>query len=475
MVRSGHDWLSLDSRIHFIGVGGIGLSAIARVLLGQGYRVSGSDMQWSPLTDSLRAEGVVIWKDHAPDNVNGADLVVVSSAVPEDNPEVVAARSRGIPVVKRDWVLGRMMQGYHGIAVAGTHGKTTTSAMIAFILDRAGWSPTFVVGGIISGLDTNGRAGKGRHFVVEADEYDRCFLGLHPDTAVVTNIEMDHPDCYADLSEIKDAFTDYLSLVSDDGRVVICGDSLEALQVLSRLHPRHGGTPESITYGLGEENRWKATGLSVNQWGGTDFDVWVDDTLLGNFATSVPGRHNVLNGLAALAVIIECGVSTDVAGKALRDFHGVRRRFEYKGNVQGVLVYDDYAHHPTEVQATLAAARAQYPGKEIWTVFQPHTYSRTLALMDSFASSFGDSDHVVITDIYPARERDSMGVHTKQLVERMTHQDVHYIGSLDEVAEWLAPRLKPGAFLITLGAGSITSLGEDVLRVLRKRTWWSAK
>ncbi|MCG2767110.1 MAG: UDP-N-acetylmuramate--L-alanine ligase [Anaerolineae bacterium] len=466
MLRSEHDWLSLNSRVHFVGVGGIGLSAIARVLLGQGFRVSGSDMRRSPLMDSLRAEGVVIWEGHARDNVNGADLVVVSSAVPEDNPEVVAARSLGIPVVKRDWVLGRMMQGYYGIAVAGTHGKTTTSAMIAFILERAGWSPTFVVGGIISGLDTNGRAGKGKYFVVEADEYDRCFLGLRPDIAVVTNIEMDHPDCYADLSEIRDAFTDYLSLVSDDGLVVICGDCPTALQVLSRLRPRQGVAPEGITYGMGEGNRWRATELTINQWGGTSFNVRIDDTLLGNFATGVPGRHNVLNGLAALAVTTECGVSADVAGEVLRDFHGVRRRFEYKGNVQDVLVYDDYAHHPTEIQATLAAARMQFPEREIWAVFQPHTYSRTLTLMDRFASSFGDADHVVITDIYPARERDSLGVHAKQLVERMAHPDVHYIGSLDEVAEWLAPHLKPGAFLVTLGAGSITVLGGDVLRAL---------
>ena len=469
MLRSEHDWLSLNSRVHFVGVGGIGLSAIARVLLGQGFRVSGSDMRRSPLMDSLRAEGVVIWEGHARDNVNGADLVVVSSAVPEDNPEVVAARSRGIPVVKRDWVLGRMMEGYYGIAVAGTHGKTTTSAMIAFILERAGWSPTFVVGGIISGLDTNGRAGKGKYFVVEADEYDRCFLGLHPDIAVVTNIEMDHPDCYADLSEIEDAFTDYLSLVSDDGLVVICGDCPTALQVLSRLHPRQGVTLEGITYGIGEGNRWRATGLSINQWGGTNFEVWTDDTLLGHFATSVPGKHNVLNGLAALAVTTECGVSADVAGETLRDFQGVKRRFEYKGSVQDVLVYDDYAHHPTEVQATLAAARQQYPEREIWAVFQPHTYSRTLTLMDRFASSFGDADHVVITDIYPARELDSMGVHAKQLVERMIHPDVHYVGSLGEVVEWMPPRLEPGAFVITLGAGSITLLGEGILMALRER------
>jgi len=470
VLRIEHDWLNQDSRVHLVGVGGIGLSAIARVLLGQGFRVSGSDMRGSPLMDSLRAEGIVIWEGHAGDNVNGADLVVFSSAIPEDNPEVVAARSLGIPVVKRDWMLGRMMQGYYGIAVAGTHGKTTTSAMIAFILEKAGWSPTFVVGGIISGLDTNGRAGDGKYFVVEADEYDRCFLGLRPDIGVVTNIEMDHPDCYADLSEIKDAFTDYLSLVSDGGLVVICGDCPTALQVLSRLRPRHGVIPEVITYGMGEGNRWRATGLTINQWGGTDFEVWTDDTLLGHFATSVPGRHNVLNGLAALAVTAGCGVSADVAGEVLRDFHGAKRRFEYKGNEQDVLVYDDYAHHPTEVQATLAAARMQFPEREIWAVFQPHTYSRTLTLMDQFASSFGEADHVVITDIYPARERDSMGVHAKQLVERMVHPDVHYVGSLDEVAEWLALRLKPGAFLVTLGAGSITLLGGDVLRALGERT-----
>lgn len=469
-MRKAYDWLDLDSRIHFVGVGGIGLSAIARVLLGRGYRVSGSDMKQSPLTDSLRAEGVVVWEGHAADNVRGADLVVVSSAVPESNQEVVAARSSGIPVVKRDWILGRMMQGYVGITVAGTHGKTTTSAMIAFILDRAGWSPTFVVGGIINGLDTNGRAGNGKHFVIEADEYDRCFLGLRPDTAVVTNIEMDHPDCYADLSEVMDAFTVYLSLVPDEGCVVACGDSATARQVLSRLSLGTVVAPRAITYGLEEGNYWRATALSVNQWGGTSFDLWANDVPLGRFATSVPGRHNVLNGLAALAVTTECGISTDEAGEILRDFRGVRRRFEYKGTERDVLVFDDYAHHPTEIQATLAGARAQHPGRHIWAVFQPHTYSRTLALMDRFASSFGDADHVVVTDIYAAREHNSMGVHASQLVERMTHEDVHHIGSLDEAAQWLAAELRPGALLVTLGAGSITLLGENVLRALRERS-----
>lgn len=470
MLRSGCDWLDSDSHIHFTGVGGIGLSAIARVLLGQGYRVSGSDARPSPLTDSLRIEGVVVWDGHAAGNVRGADLVVVSSAVPEDNAEVVAAQKLNIPVVKRDWILGRMMQGYQGIGVAGTHGKTTTSAMIAFILDRAGWSPTFVVGGIISGLDTNGRAGKGEHFVVEADEYDRCFLGLRPHTAVVTNIEMDHPDCYANLKEIEDAFSDYLSLVPDDGRIVICGESPTARQVLSGLGSGHGVSAERITYGLGEENRWRATRLSLNQWGGITFDVWADGSRLGRFATAVPGTHNVLNGLAALAVTTEYGMPIGVGGEILRDFHGVRRRFELKGIVRDVLVFDDYAHHPTEIQATLAAAKARYPDRQIWAIFQPHTFSRTLALMDRFASSFADADHVIVTDIYPARERDSMGVHARQLVERMTHRDVHYIGSLDEAAQWLAPQLKPGSFLVTLGAGSITSLGEQVLRALGDRT-----
>ena len=261
MSQMDYEWLEPDSRIHFVGIGGIGLSAIARVFMGQQYPVSGSDLVDSELTGKLQAEGAEIHQGHAAENVRGADLVVVSSAVPSDNPEVVAAQDLQIPVVKRDWVLSHMMQGYRGITVAGTHGKTTTTAMIAYILHGAGWSPTFVVGGIIGGLDTNARFGKGEHFVVEADEYDRCFLGLRPHTAVVTNIEMDHPDCYSSVDEIAEAFLAYLSLVPEDGRLVVCGDSPTAKGVLSELARAAGRAPVSTTYGLGEGNEWTATGL----------------------------------------------------------------------------------------------------------------------------------------------------------------------------------------------------------------------
>jgi len=464
-----YDWLEPDARIHFVGIGGIGLSAIARVFLGLGYRVSGSDLRFSQVTDSLRAEGGVIREGHSAENVAGADLVVVSSAVPADNPELRAAEGLRIPVVKRDWVLGRMMQGYQGITVAGTHGKTTTTSMIAYILDRAGWSPTFIVGGIIGDLDTNARSGTGRHFVVEADEYDRCFLGLRPHTAVVTNIEMDHPDCYGSLDDVAEAFSAYLSLVPEDGRLVICGDSPTAREVLSGIISAGDRGPKSITYGLGEGNDWRATGLAVGEHGGYSFDVWSNDRLVGHFETSVPGRHNVTNSLAALCVVIGCGLDVTVASELLSEFRGVRRRFEFKGSAGGVLVFDDYAHHPTEIRATLRAAREHYPGRDIWAVFQPHTYTRTRALMESFATSFGDADHVVVTDIYAARERDVLGVHASQLVGRMSAQDAHYGGSMKESVEWLLSRLKPGSFVITLGAGSVTTLGPELLQALRLR------
>ena len=463
MGGTGYGWLPRTSGVHFVGIGGVGLSAIARVLVEKGYRVSGSDLHLSPLAEALRMRGATVYEGHDAKNVGGAGVVVVSSAVPEDNPEVVAARKAGIPVVKRDWILGRMMEGQYGIAVAGTHGKTTTSAMIACLLEKAGLGPTFIVGGVIAGLGTNARAGRGRYFVVEADEYDRCFLGLHPRVAVVTTVEMDHPDCYRDLDDVAAAFARYLRLVPSDGLIVAGGDSPVVRRLLDKLSVGRGG-PNVVTYGLGRGNLWRAIHLEPGRWGGLSYDVEAEGKPVGRFALSIPGSHNVANALAAMVVVNSLGVGLDVVRDGLREFRGARRRFEHKGRVGDRIVVDDYAHHPTEIRATLEAARQMYSVEPIWAVFQPHTYSRTLALMNEFASSLAEADHVIVTDIYAAREHDTLGVSAKQLVDLMKdHPDARYIGSLDEATDFLIRRMEPNALLITMGAGDGYRIGEGVL------------
>ena len=457
--------------IHFIGIGGIGLSAMAKILLEEGYRVSGSDLQSSPLTANLEALGASIHKGHAADNVGPADLVIMSSAIQPDNPEVVAARQRGIPVIKRDQMLGRMMAGRYGIAVAGTHGKTTTTALIAWLLTQAGLDPTFIVGGVVENLGTNAQAGRGDHFVIEADEYDYTFLGLKPRIAVLTVIEMDHPDCFHDLDEVTEAFIKFVRLVPKDGCVVGCGDESRVRAVIEGRGGAKGsegekGKPQVVTYGLGAGVDWQAVEIRANEVGGSDFVALKERQPMGTFGLQLPGLHNVKNALAAIAVADHLGLDLAAVGTALREFRGTKRRFEHKGTAGGVIVIDDYAHHPTEIRATLAAARRRYPDSEIWAVFQPHTYSRTKALLHEFAESFGDADHVIVVDIYPAREYDNLGVSTADIVARMTHPDARHIATLNDAADYLLRHLKVGDVLITLGAGDGYLVGERVLASL---------
>jgi UDP-N-acetylmuramate--alanine ligase len=454
--------------IHFIGIGGIGLSAMAKILLEEGYRVSGSDLQSSPLTANLEALGASIYKGHAVDNVGPADLVIMSSAIRLDNPEVVAARQRGIPVIKRDQMLGRMMAGRYGIAVAGTHGKTTTTALIAWLLTQAGLDPTFIVGGVVENLGTNAQAGQGKHFVIEADEYDYTFLGLKPQVAVVTVIEMDHPDCFRDLDEVTAAFIKFVSLVPKDGCVVGCGDESRVRAVIEGRGGAKGsegdkGKPQVVTYGLGAGVDWQAVEIRANELGGSDFVALKEGRPVEAFGLQLPGLHNVQNALAAIVVADHLGLDLTAVGTALREFQGTKRRFEHKGTAGGVIVIDDYAHHPTEIQATLAAARERYRNSEIWAVFQPHTYSRTRALLHEFAESFGDVDHVIVVDIYAAREYDDLGISAADIVARMTHPDARHIATLDDAADDLLRHLTVGDVLITLGAGDGYLVGERVL------------
>jgi len=451
--------------IHFVGIGGIGLSAVARVLQDEGYLVSGSDAQRTTLTAELAALGMVIHYGHHPENVVGADLVVRSSAVPEYNPEVVAARRVGIPVVKRGQLLGDMMAGRFGIAVAGTHGKTTTSALLSFVLAEAGLDPTFIVGGILVDMGTNARLGKGPHIVVEADEYDYTFLGLRPRLAVVTVIEMDHPDCFKDIEDMTLAFERFVRLLPDGGILIGCSDQPRVARLLERV--REDKAIEVMGFGLKGESTWRAGGVRSNALGGNDFIVLHEGRAAGECRLRLPGLHNVSNTLAVLAATHRLGLEMQQVLDVLPRFRGVRRRFEVKGQIQGIVVVDDYAHHPTEIRATLAAARQRYGKRPLWVLFQPHTYSRTKALLDEFAVSFSDADHVLVSEIYAARETDNLSTTAHNLVQHMSHPDVRYVATLQEAGVYLQAVLRPGDVLLTLGAGDGYQVGEMVLEGLR--------
>ncbi len=460
--------ISQAERVHLIGIGGAGLSAIATVLLERGYQVSGSDLHSSANTRRLREMGAQVCIGHCADHVTQAQAVIVSSAIPDDNVELVAARSRDLPVLKRDQVFNQLTADHDCIAVAGTHGKTTTAAMVAWMLLQAGCDPSFIVGGTIMGLGTNARAGGGPLFVVEADEYDWAFLGLTPRLAVVTHLEQDHPDCFPDLEAMSTAFRAFLHRVEPEGTIIGCGDASNLRSLLTEL--RGGRTDlRVLTYGLESHWDWVGRELVVNDQGGMDFAAWCGSNRLGEVQLSVPGTYNVRNALATLAVGSELGVSFDSARMALVTYQGTERRFEVKGNAGGVTVVDDYAHHPTQVRAALAAARRRYGARSLWAVFQPHTYSRTRALMDEFANSFGDADHVIVTDIYAAREFDDLGVSATDIVARMTHPDSRWIAS-DDVVAYLLTRLRPADVLVTLGAGDGCKVGEAILVALEEET-----
>jgi len=449
-----------------VGIGGVGLSAIATLLLERGYSVSGSDLRDSPLLRRLASQGATVHVGHDAAHLPPeAALVIVSSAIPPGNPEVEEARRRGLPVLKRADFLDSLTDGAITVAVTGTHGKTTTTALITWLLTAANQEPTFIVGGIIQNLDTNARAGRGKVFVIEADEYDGMFLGLHPYLAVITTVEHDHPDCYPTLADMVAAMTQFAMQIQRGGCLFVCGDEDTAWRIGQDCQSRG---LRVVSYGLGDGLDWRADQVT-RTGGGSRFTLWHQDQNLGWFEIALPGRHNVRNALAALAVVHELGLPPANLGPALAAFRGTARRFEEKGTAGGVTVVDDYAHHPTEIRATLAAARERYGDRPLWVMFQPHTYSRTRTLLDQFAVSFAEADHVIVTDIYAAREQNTLGISAANLVAAMNHPDVCYIGPLEEVTEYLLQRLKPGDVLLTLGAGDGNQVGQAVLRRLQSR------
>jgi UDP-N-acetylmuramate--alanine ligase len=451
----------LGHRIHFVGIGGVGMSAMARLLLARGCIVSGSDREASETLSRLRVEGVAVREGHHPGAVRGADMVVATAAVRPDNVEVQEARRLGIPVVGRAEALDRMMEGTRSIAIAGTHGKTTTTAMTGLALVRAGLDPTVMVGGVVPELGGNARPGSGPHFVVEADEFDRTFLSLRPHVAVVTTVEEEHLDCYRDLDDIQDAFVTFVNRVPSDGFAVLCVDDSNVRALRPRIAPR------VISCGLATDADIQAVDVSLSGAGASFTMVW-RGAQAGVLRLRVPGLHNVRNALAAAAVALELGVGFGPIREALEGFRGVGRRFETLGERNGILIVDDYAHHPTEVGATLAAARSLGRSR-IVAVFQPHLYSRTRDFASGFGEALAGADRVVVTDVYPSRESPIEGINGSLVAEAARSagaEDVRYIPDRGAVAEALLKLVRPGDLVLVMGAGDIRATGENLLRRL---------
>ena len=466
--------LGRTRHVHFVGVGGIGMSGIAELLANLGYTVSGSDQKRSETTERLATLGVSVREGHAAAHVGDADVVVVSSAVRPDNPEVIEARARAIPVIPRAEMLAELMRLRTGIAVAGAHGKTSTTSMIALALERAGLDPTAVIGGRLRAFGSNARLGRGEYMVAEADESDRSFLKLSPTVAVVTNVDREHMEAYGGFEDLQQAFVDFANKVPFYGVVIACADDVE----LARLLPRM--TRRVVTYGSTEAADLAATEVHLSGFGSSCTVVRhpshaqpgaaAAPETLGTLRLQVPGRHSVLNALAAIGVGLELGVPFEVLAAALADFQGAERRFERRGVVHGITVIDDYGHHPTEIAAVLDAARAAAPARVI-VAFQPHRYTRTAQLMPEFAAALAAADEVVLTDIYPAGEEEIPGVAVEALAAAANGRrarPVSVVRALDRVAPTVAAMAAPGDLVITLGAGSIGGVAQQVVRELER-------
>jgi UDP-N-acetylmuramate--alanine ligase len=448
--------------IHLIGAGGTGMSGIAEVLLNLGYRVSGSDLARTEVTERLARLGGEIAVGHAACNVVDADVVVYSSAVKPENPEMLEARRLGIPVIPRAEMLSELMRMKQGIAVGGAHGKTTTTWLVGLVLAAAGLDPTIVVGGRLKALGSNAKLGSGGHMVAEADESDGSFLKLSPTIAIVTNIDEEHLDHYADLDEIKDTFVEFVNKVPFYGAVVVCIDQENVQAIVPRI------TRPVVTYGFSECADVRGTDVSQDEAGVT-FNVTLRGRKMGSLYVRIPGEHNVSNALAAVAVAAELDIPFAAVSEGISQFTGISRRLEHKGEAGGVVVMDDYAHHPTEIAATLKAARSFW-GKRIVAVFQPHRFTRTAALWRQLGECFAEADRVVITSIYAAGEQPIPGVSAELVAKAAAasgHRDVTYVPDKGQIPDRLVGALRPGDLLITLGAGDIWKTGEEVLRRLK--------
>jgi len=444
-------------KIHFVGIGGIGMSGIAEILLNRGFEISGSDLNENDNTEYLRSKGAKITIGHFPENVNGQDVVVYSSAVnPDENPETLEARRQGIPVIRRAEMLAEATRLNYSIAIAGTHGKTTTTSMIGLILIKAGYDPTVIVGGRLKDFGgTNARLGKGEWTVLEADEFDRSFLQLFPSIAVINNIEPEHLDIYDGIEDLKTTFLQFANKVPFYGFVALGTDDPNVKEILSGINKK------TITFGMSRNNDYYAKDIELQE-NFSKFILVQNSKIIGEISLNVPGYHNVKNALAAVAVTTEMGIDFSIIKAALQEFTGVIRRFDIKGEIDGIMIVDDYAHHPTEIRATLDAARKGWD-RRIIAVFQPHTYSRTQEFYKEFAQAFDDADVLVITDVYAARENPIPGISGELIAQQAKiygHKNVHYIPDFENIIEFLLSELKQGDMLITIGAGNISKISQ---------------
>lgn len=452
--------------IHFVGIGGAGLSAIAQVLIEKGFTVSGSDHQHSPAASALERAGARVAYDHDQAHVAGASRLIRSSAIPDDNPEIQAAQAAGIPILKRADFLPELLRGYKVLAVAGTHGKTTTTAMLAWMLASGGLDPSYIIGSIANNLGHNAHAGTGPHFVIEADEYDRMFLGIQADIAVITNIEHDHPDCFPTPVEYQRAFQDFIDGIRPDGKLVYCLDD----QDVARIGHKSSSKGGLLSYAIhASDANYTAHNLHISQGSGYTFDVYRKSERLATLTLQVPGVHNVSNALAAMVVMDALGLSITNCVSALAEFSGTERRFQVIGKAAGITIIDDYAHHPTEIRTTLSAARSSYPEARLWVIWQPHTYSRTRQLFDAYTTAFYEADHLIVTDIYAARESPPPdGFSSQRLIAAIDHPSVAYIGDFETATATLLERLSPGDVLMVLSAGDANLISQLVLAGLSR-------
>jgi UDP-N-acetylmuramate--alanine ligase len=455
-------------RIHFVGIGGIGMSGIAEVLLTLGYKVSGSDLKHSSVTQRLAELGALIFEGHRAENITGAEVVVTSSAISRGNPEITAAHAQHIPVIPRAEMLSELMRLKYGIAIAGMHGKTTTTSMVAAVLAAGGLDPTVVVGGRVDALGSNARLGKSHYLVAEADESDRSFLKLSPILAVITNIDREHMDCYRDMNDVEQAFIDFADRVPFYGVVMVCNDDDRLRALLPRLARR------AVTYGVRSDSDFLIAQGALecsNHHHSAHFKVEYRKRSLGDFHLQVPGNHNILNATAAIAVGVGLDIPADLIREGLEGFRGVDRRFQLRGRAAEVSVIDDYGHHPTEIRATLAAAR-QCGFKKIHVVFQPHRYTRTRDLLEEFGTAFGDADNIFVLDIYPASEAPIPGITGESVVnaiKKAGEKPAQYVASFEEAIREASAVAESGDMILTLGAGNVSQLGPRMLEQLNAR------
>lgn len=451
-------------RLHFVGIGGAGMSGIAEVLFENGFVVTGSDTGDGPSIEYLKELGIPIFPSHEAKNVENADLLVYSSAVQMDNPEIVEAKSRRIPVIRRAEMLGELMRLKYTLAVSGTHGKTTTTSMLGSIWEAAGEDPTVIVGGVVKGKGSGAKVGRGRYLIAESDEFDRSFLSMMPSSAIITNIDREHLDTYGTLDAIKDAFVAFANKVPFYGQVVVCIDNPNIQSVLTRF------TKPVVTYGFSRQAMYRAENVRVEQ-GVSHFDVLKNNQLLGEFSIRIPGKHNVLNATATIALSHEENIPLEIVRRALSEFTGVKRRFEWIGEAAGVMVYDDYAHHPTETAATLQDARDTFPDKRIVVVFQPHLYTRTRDQYETFAEVFANCDELLTLEIYKAREKPIPGISGKLIVDSAIargHQNAKFVETKENALAVLTQDVRPGDLVLFMGAGDIWKMERPFLEALKK-------